>query len=394
MALCFVDFFAGAGLATLGLTKAGWRCIWANDIDPRKQSVYVSNFGDREFVLGDLAGISARTVPAGARMAWASFPCQDLSLAGWRKGLSAERSGVFWAFWRIMREQMSAGRRPPMIVIENVPGLLYGDSFAGLCEAVAALGMQFGALMINANAFVPQSRERVFLVAVDERVDVARWTLPEPSRKLSTLPLLEAHRRLSDDLKMRWRWWKLRDAPPMAVSLSEIVEPEAQVAWHEPDRTSALLGLMNRANRTKIDTVLDSGRTQIGFLYKRTRGDGQRAEVRFDGIAGCLRTPKGGSSRQTVVLVANGRVRTRLLTAREAARLMGVPDSFILPDRYNNAYKAMGDGVIVPAVTWLSDHLLRPLAKAVEPVRQPLPQSNHRVISERRASQWLAEHRP
>src|SRR5690349_824610 len=89
MPLRFYDFFAGAGLATLGLQQSGWRCIWANDIDPRKHAVYTANFGDQHFELGDLAQIPASRLPAPAELAWASFPCQDLSLAGWRKGLSA-----------------------------------------------------------------------------------------------------------------------------------------------------------------------------------------------------------------------------------------------------------------------------------------------------------------
>lgn len=88
----------------------------------------------------------------------------------------------------------------------------------------------------------------------------------------------------------------------------------------------------------------------------------QRAEVRFDGISGCLRTPVGGSSRQTVILVENGHVRTRLLSPREAARLMGVPENYPLPSAYNDAYHLFGDGVAVPVVRWLENYLLSPLA--------------------------------
>ncbi len=130
----FYDFFAGAGLATLGL-RDSWQCVWANDIAPQKRAVYAANFGDDHLVPGDVALITTDQLPKPAEMAWASFPCQDLSLAGWRKGLSAERSGVFWAFWRIMHDLALSEERPPIIVIENVVGLLYGDSFTGLCEA-------------------------------------------------------------------------------------------------------------------------------------------------------------------------------------------------------------------------------------------------------------------
>ena len=120
----FLEFFAGAGLVRHGL-RTSWNCVWANDIDPSKQRIYAANFGAGEFELGDVATVEARSLPL-ATMAWASFPCQDLSLAGWQRGMTAKRSGTFWAFWRLMRDLHDAGRRPPLIVIENVPGLLYG----------------------------------------------------------------------------------------------------------------------------------------------------------------------------------------------------------------------------------------------------------------------------
>ena len=111
--------------------------MWANDIDPKKASVYRRNFGDSRFELGDVAKFSASDLPNHTQLAWASFPCQDISLAGWQRGLSADRSGTFWAFWKIMRSQFDSGQRPPIIVIENVVGLIYGDTFTGLCEALA-----------------------------------------------------------------------------------------------------------------------------------------------------------------------------------------------------------------------------------------------------------------
>jgi DNA (cytosine-5)-methyltransferase 1 len=83
--------------------------------------------------------------------------------------------------------------------------------------------------------------------------------------------------------------------------------------------------------------------------------------VRFDDISGCLRTPAGGSSRQTLIVVEDGKVRSRLLSSREAARLMGLPDTYKLPQNYNEAYHLAGDGVVVPVVRHLAAHLLEPL---------------------------------
>lgn len=363
----FYDFFAGAGLAGLGLGPF-WECAWANDIDPKKAAVYEANFDEpgkeKRFLLEDVNRVSAHSLPSPVEMAWASFPCQDLSLAGWRRGMSAERSGTFWAFWRIMRDLLDERKRPPVIVLENVTGMLYGRDFAGLCEALAALGMQFGALVVDARWFLPQSRPRVFVVAVDLRIDCGMFeeVLPGESPWFPKA-VWAAHASLPGPLKDLWRWWKLpvpTERPPAIEAIIE--EDPIGVAWHSEEETNRLLDMMNPLNRRKVTDALARGGRSVGFLYKRTRGGKQRAEVRFDGIAGCLRTPQGGSSRQTVLIVENGSVRSRLLSPREAARLMGAPDSFRLPEKYNDAYKAMGDAVAVPVVAWLEEHLLRPLA--------------------------------
>lgn len=396
--LKFYDFFAGAGMATLGLAPQ-WQCIWANDIDERKAKIYRDHFGCDHFIRDDVANISAASLPKPAHLAWASFPCQDLSLAGWRRGLSAERSGAFWPFWRLMHDLLVMGQRPPIIVIENVVGLLYGDSFKGLCEALTALDMQFGALVLDARRFLPQSRPRVFVVAVDSTWDVSEFATREPVKAWTPQSLIKAKEELPDNLEDLWRWWNLSVPKKKAKSLGRIVEENpTSVAWHTVEETRTLLEMMSERNRIKIDHAIHVGGEHVGFLYKRIREGVQRAEVRFDGISGCLRTPKGGSSRQTVVIVKDGLVRSRLLSTREAARLMGVPDDFELPETYNDAYRAMGDGVAVPVVSWLSENLLLPLAEmhvtAEGVAYQAGPTGSTRSVhyrrsSERRADEWL-----
>ncbi len=115
----------------------------------------------------------------------------------------------------------------------------------------------------------------------------------------------------------------------------------------------------------KVKKAQKEGGKRVGTVYRRTRpqDDGtkaQRAEVRFDEVAGCLRTPGGGSSRQIIMVVEGKKVRTRLLSPREAARLMGLPEDYPLPERYNDAYRLIGDGVAVPVVFWLSRTILEP----------------------------------
>ena len=360
----FLEFFAGAGLVRLGLEPL-WSCIWANDIDARKQEVYEEWFGPGEFILGDIATVTIDSLPIGADMAWASFPCQDLSLAGWRRGMKAERSGTFWEFWRLMHDSMQRGERPPLIVIENVVGMLYGNDFAMLCEALADLGMQFGPLVVDARLFLPQSRPRVFLIAVDSRVDCSSFTHDEVPDTVPwfTKAVRTAYEETPASIRQLWRWWAL-PKPFLSISPVEelIEETPTGVTWHEPDETKRLLEMMTDLNLEKTKLAMDRGRS-VGFIYKRIREKTQRAEVRFDGVAGCLRTPEGGSSRQIVLLLNNGQVRSRLLSPREAARLMGVPDPLWLPSKYNDAYRAIGDGVAVPVVRWLSERLLVHLAQ-------------------------------
>jgi DNA (cytosine-5)-methyltransferase 1 len=392
--LRFYDFFAGAGLATCGLSHA-WQCVWANDIDLKKAEVYKANFGPEHFHVGDVSQFAASDLPNSTQMAWASFPCQDLSLAGWRRGLSDERSGAFWPFWRILRTQLETGARPPVIVLENVLGLLYGGNFEGLCEALAALGMQFGGLVIDAQRFLPQSRPRVFMVAVDARVNCADLTADVPVPEWTPGALVRAQAALPSHLQTRWRWWQAPTPNVRVPSLKRIIEPNpTAVEWHTPKETRYLVSLMNRNHLDKVAEAKRRGGLQVGFVYKRIRDGKQRAEVRFDGIAGCLRTPGGGSSRQTVLLVENGEIRSRLLSPREAARLMGAPDSFKLPKKYNDAYKAMGDAVAAPVVHWLSTQLLEELARR----GTELPHGNY-VSDElllhvaERASEWIVEKR-
>lgn len=366
----FYEFFAGVGLAGLGLGDQ-WTCLWANDFDPRKAEIFARNFGGDLIRVDDIAKVSASDLPPKADLAWASFPCQDLSLAGWRRGMTAKHSGAFWEFWRILKELQEQGRAPKLLAIENVVGLFYGDSFTGLCEALVSLGYRFGAVVIDAKHFVPQSRPRVFIVAADKAIDVSGCALasaPEQPSPWHTPKLLETVNSFPPDLKRHWVWWDLPKPTRNGVSLAKVVtDPdEHDPSWFSEEEVSRLLGLMNDLHREKVEAAkAKNGKLTVLTVYKRIRQGEQRAEVRDDNISGCLRVPGGGSSRQTIIVVQHGKIRARLMNRRELARLMGAPDSFWLPSHYNNAYRAMGDAVAVPAVRWLSDHLLTPLAQQI-----------------------------
>jgi len=359
--LTFYEFFAGGGMARIGL-GVGWSCLFANDFDPVKSATYRANFSDAaaHFREGDVWKLSPGDLPGRADVAWASSPCQDFSLAGGRAGLQGGRSSAFFGFWRLMEALDDAGRAPRAIVIENVVGLLTshgGADFAALGAALAARGYRFGALEIDASTVLPQSRPRVFVIAA--RDVPAGLTGDSP---FQTRAVRAAHAALPADVAAHWVWWRLAAPPTRNTDLSALLEPDGDVAWHSPEETRRLTSLMGPLHQARLAAV--SGRA-VGAVYRRTRiEDGQRiqrAEVRFDGLAGCLRTPRGGSSRQSLVVVEHGRVRSRLVSPREAARLMGLPDSYLLPRTTTGALHVAGDGVAVPVVRWLAGELLEPL---------------------------------
>ncbi|MDE2363734.1 MAG: DNA cytosine methyltransferase [Hyphomicrobiales bacterium] len=367
----YYEFFAGGGMARAGLGES-WTCLFANDFDPRKAASYRRNWGAAHFREGDIHALTAADLPGRADLAWASFPCQDLSLAGVGAGLNGARSGAFFGFARLMAALAREGRAPKALALENVAGLLSargGADFSALCRTLRELGYKFGALTIDAAHFLPQSRPRLFVVALRRDLNAPQGLVADaPCGDWSTSALVRAKDALPKALARDWIWWRLPPPPARNQNFADLLEPAPRdVAWLSGEDTKRLLALMAPIHRARLDAAKAAHGRVVGTLYRRTRRDEtgarvQRAEARFDGLAGCLRTPAGGSSRQSVVVVENGRVRARLLSGREAARLMGLPEDYRLPARYNEAYHLIGDGVAVPVVRFLSEFLLTPLA--------------------------------
>ena len=366
----FYEFFAGGGMVRAGLGPE-WSCLFANDIDPKKVASYVANWGEEPLLAGDVAELTTADLPGIADLAWASFPCQDLSLAGNGAGLGGRQSGTFWPFWRLLVALAKEGRAPAAVILENVCGTLTshgGADFAALSEAIVSAGYQFGALVIDAVRFLPQSRPRLFVIAIRAGRPVPpNLLLAEPGAAWHTRALLRAHDRLPATERAGWLWWHLPVPAARNTELANLIEDRPKcVEWNTSAETVRLLGMMSRVNLEKVKKAREAKRLMIGTIYKRTRknedgGSTQRAEVRFDGVAGCLRTPMGGSSRQTILVVEGNNIRSRLLSPREAARLMGMPDDYQLPDNYNAAYHLAGDGVAVPVVGHIAKHILEPL---------------------------------
>jgi DNA (cytosine-5)-methyltransferase 1 len=378
----FFEFFAGGGMARAGLGQT-WRCLFANDFDAGKVATYKANWGSDDIRWGDVANLTLSDLPAPVvDLAWASFPCQDLSLAGSYRGLGRERdnhrtrSGTFWPFWKLIRALVDDGRAPRAIVLENVYGCLTsreGKDFAAIASALAECDYRFGAAVIDASSFVPQSRPRVFFIAF-RRGEITPASLISNGPQESWHPpaLVEAHARMTPGARESWIWWNI--ARPLArnSTFADLIEDvPTTVNWHSAAHTQYILDLMSPLNRKKVADAMKNSRRTVGALYRRTRPDEngikrQRAEVRFDDIAGCLRTPAGGSSRQTILVIDGKKVRSRLLSPREAARLMGLHDDYVLPARYNEAYHVCGDGVCVPVVRHIAEQVLEPALRARE----------------------------
>jgi DNA (cytosine-5)-methyltransferase 1 len=251
----FYEFFAGGGMARAGL-GADWQCLFANDFDAKKAEAYKANWGGAEIVCGDIHKLTVSSLPGHADMAWASFPCQDLSLAGNGAGLKGERSGAFWGFWQLIYGLKAECRTPKILVLENVTGALTsngGKDFEELCRALHALSYRFGALVMDAVHFVPQSRPRLFIVAVRNDVNVpGALCEDEPSPLWATAALKRAHAALPQHLRAAWRWWRLPAPAASNTLLGDLIEASpSDVKWHTPDETARLVSMMSAPSLAK-----------------------------------------------------------------------------------------------------------------------------------------------
>lgn len=368
--LTFYEFFAGGGMARAGLGPR-WTCNFANDFDFKKAVTYKENWRDEVLLTKDVRKVQAADLPGSPGLVWASFPCQDLSLAGMGAGLKGDRSGTFWPFWELVKKLNTEKRGPRVIVLENVCGTLTshgGKDFIAITDALADSGYRFGAMVADAVEFVPQSRPRLFVVAVAKGVNVPTKLLGgEGSLLWHPKGLQAAYLRLKTKAKDAWLWWKMPAPAQRNTRFADLVEDNpSSVSWHSASETAKLLEMMSDINFEKVVAAKKSARLVVGTIYKRTRLDDddekvQRAEIRFDDVAGCLRTSSGGSSRQLIMVIKGNSVRSRLLSSREAARLMGLPEEYKLPKSYNEAYHLIGDGLVVPVVRHLAENLLEPI---------------------------------
>ena len=354
----FAEFFAGIGLVREAIEPLGWNCIFANDIATDKAEMYVSRFGDDHLMVDDINRVAVGDLPDGLDLLTASFPCIDLSLAGNRAGLAGEHSGAVWPFLDLTEGLQRERAAPGAVLIENVTGFLTshkGRDLGDVCERLAGLGFCLDIVVVDARWFIPQSRPRLFVLGV------RRELLVQPMPPTSHVTRLRT--RAIRGFQARYHALPFVELPlpepPMQsggalVSLLENVPINAPFWWPK-ERVAAALDAMMPTHRKRVDELARGERDGVATMYRRVRNGRTVSEVRGDRIAGCLRTPQGGSSVQFLIDCRHGDEKIRPLTGREYARLQGAVGFPIHVGR-RQAQLGFGDAVCVPAVRWLVDH--------------------------------------
>ncbi len=386
------EFFAGVGLVRMALENAGFEVVFANDIDAGKHAIYARNFDGADFHLKDVRKIRGEDVPDIA-LATASFPCTDLSLAGNRMGLEGPESSLITEFLRVLDEM--GRRRPPTLLIENVPAFASSKQGADLRDTVRQLndlGYACDIVILDARRFLPQSRPRLFIIGfVDageariaptgpaltgfmDRSTATATVMPSPLRPEWVFRFAARH----PDLRIRSLPLPVLPELP-AVELEQVLEAmdANDPRWWEGKRADDFFTSLSQINRDRLDVMQQGPGLRHATAYRRTRAGKAVWEIRGDALSGCLRTARGGSSKQAVVEAGSGhargrqargrqargrQARVRWMTAREYARLQGAPHLDWGDASESQAKFALGDAVCVPAVTWLASHCLLPLA--------------------------------
>ncbi|HOX58136.1 MAG TPA: DUF4928 family protein [Candidatus Paceibacterota bacterium] len=375
------EFFAGIGLMRLGLQGAGWRVVYANDLDPDKEEMYSHHFPDapEHFHLEDVhkvAKIAGEKIPD-IDLATASFPCNDLSLAGAMEGLGGKQSSAFWGFIKVLENL--GERRPKLVLLENVLGFLTshkGGDFRKAMLALNSLGYAVDPFIMNAAWFVPQSRQRLFVVGkrgAQSNVNFTDSILRPPA----LAKFIKANK------SIRWAIADLPTPPQLKVRLEDILQPLPHTSkqWWSTDRVEYFLNQLSEKHAALAAQLKGQRNYTYGTAFRRIRNKRSMAELRTDGIAGCLRTPRGGSGRQIVFKAGKGEFYVRLMTPRECARLMGA-DEFKIDVPLNQALFGFGDAVCVPAVKWIAENYLN---KCLEPQQngKPIAQSKAQKVTTR-----------
>jgi DNA (cytosine-5)-methyltransferase 1 len=356
------EFFAGIGLVRVALEQAGIDVVFANDIEPIKHRLYSANHSDEHFALDDVRTVHGENIPD-IDIATASFPCTDLSLAGNRAGLNGRESSMLWEFVRILHEL--GARRPAVVLLENVPSFATSREGRDLRAAIRAfnkLDYKCDIFIMDASWFVPQSRPRLFIVATSSALSVP---IDLQESRLRPDWLLRFFVENSD---LSWCDTVTSIPQPANDSLSTVVERlrPSDPRWWDAERKARFGHSLSPLQAERLEQMTRAKRRTWATAYRRTRKGKAVWEIRDDDLSGCLRTARGGSSRQALVEAGRRTWRVRWMTPREYARLQGA-DGYDLADVTDSqALFGFGDAVCVPVIAWIARYCLRPAAELAQ----------------------------
>lgn len=322
----FIDLFAGIGGIRLGFEAAGGRCAYTNEWNKYSAQTYNRNFNSDHPVEGDITKVDPAAIPD-HDVLLAGFPCQPFSIAGVSKknslgkshGFACEAQGtLFFDIANIIRH-----KQPSAILLENVKNLMShdkGNTFKVIKKTLEEeLGYTIFPLVIDAKGFVPQHRERIYIVGFKEKVPFS--------------------------------WDRFKKPDPASKRMKSILHPENGSESNEFDFMKGYVTGENGSVNEKY-TLSDK-------LWAYLQNYAAKHKAKGNGFGFGLVTPndtartlsaryyKDGSE----ILVSRGEGNNpRRLTPRECARLMGYPDSYIIPVSDTQAYKQFGNSVAVPVI--------------------------------------------
>ena len=300
----FIDLFAGIGGMRLAFEGAGGECVFSSEWDRFAQITYSANFQD--VPAGDITKIHESEIPKHDVLV-GGFPCQPFSQAGLKKGFEDTRGTLFFDVARIIDFH-----KPQIVLLENVKGFLTqdgGNSFRVVLRTLDDLGYQTSHFLLNARDFgLPQNRERVFIVAFNKK-------------KFGNLN------------------FKLHFPRRIEVNVGQILEKQVDPKYTISDRLWA-------GHQMRLERHRKNGN---GFGYRIFNSRSPYTST----IS--ARYYKDGSE----ILISQTRKNPRKITPREAARLQGFPESFVIPVSDTQAYKQFGNSVAVPVVSVLAKQLTR-----------------------------------
>jgi len=312
----FIDLFAGIGGMRLAFQNLGGKCVFTSEWNYFAQKTYEANFGEVPF--GDITKIDEREIPD-HDILLAGFPCQPFSIAGVSKKNSLGRAHGFedetqgTLFFDIKR--ILAKKRPKAFLLENVKNLRShdkGHTFRVIWESLEALGYSVHAEVLDGQHFVPQHRERIFIVGFDKKIfgDGIEFSFPE--------------------------------LPPATRCIGEILEHNPDQKYTLTDRLWEYLQEYAKKHKAKGN----------GFGFGLTPSDRVARTL-------SARYYKDGSE----ILIPQKNKNPRRLTPRECARLQGFPEAFLIPVSDNQAYRQFGNSVVVPLVQAVGKQIVNELKR-------------------------------